>query len=75
MPKAKVPATPQTASRPAGMTADGWPIQARLRLEHPGPWVAWSEDLRRHLTLTPDGTAPGSMINIPSASKIARLLA
>jgi hypothetical protein len=28
----------------AGLTIDELPVQARLRLEHAGRWVAWAED-------------------------------
>ena len=41
MTRTNAPNTPRPgADRPE---AD-WPIQARLRLEHAGRWVAWTED-------------------------------
>jgi hypothetical protein len=36
-----------TITSAAGVPASELPAQARLRLEHAGQWVAWSEDFTR----------------------------
>jgi hypothetical protein len=42
-----MPDTNATAAGPASMSASELPDQARLRLDHAGQWVAWSEDFTR----------------------------
>jgi hypothetical protein len=42
-----MPETNATTTGPAGMSALELPEQARLRLEHAGRWVAWSDDFTR----------------------------
>jgi hypothetical protein len=42
-----MPETNVTVTSPAGVPASELPTQARLRLEHAGQWVAWSEDFTR----------------------------
>jgi hypothetical protein len=49
MPRADAPAT-----EPAEIPIDEWPLQARLRLEHSGKWVAWSEDGSRIVAAADD---------------------
>jgi hypothetical protein len=44
MPRAKLSATAHAAMSQAGSPTDELPLQARLRLEHAGRWVAWTED-------------------------------
>jgi hypothetical protein len=42
-----MPESNVTVTSPAGVPASELPTQARLRLEHAGQWVAWSEDFTR----------------------------
>lgn len=51
-----MPRTTTTPSR-TGMSADELPVQARLRLEHAGRWVAWSEDFNSVLAVGDDREA------------------
>jgi hypothetical protein len=48
-----MPKTRPTTSR-NWMTASELPTQARLRLEHAGRWVAWSEDFNSVLAVGDD---------------------
>lgn len=48
-----MPKTTTTTSR-TWMTPSELPTQARLRLEHAGRWVAWSEDFDRVITVGDD---------------------
>jgi hypothetical protein len=42
-----MPESNVTVTSAAGVPASQLPAQARLRLEHAGQWVAWSEDFTR----------------------------
>jgi hypothetical protein len=47
MPRAKAPTRASAETGPVSMTVDELPVQARLRLEHAGRWVAWADDFTR----------------------------